>query len=292
MPEAPTHLPDTEAVCINVGTAPVTAIALLSLRRHFAGPIRLVECSPDAAEKGLMRRLADHLDLIYEDRPRKPHGDTLDQLFQDSRSAALMLVDSDLELLSDQPLRALAEHANRPSVAAAGFVQPGHWAEIGGMPHAWYAARLWMPLAWFRTPPVSRLLKQGVSFRARRTPNEFPAWPRLAKILSFRSRLPGVRRLGLGFLSPRRGEIDGVRPSFIYHDTGADVYRELLAGEVQIASMDWALQREDLNHLHGATRSRLAWLMPNAVSWRTAQAQARRRLQEAYAGELPPGLNL
>lgn len=287
MPEGPIHLPDTEAVCINVGTAPVTAIALLSLRRYFAGPIRLVECSQDEADKRLMRRLAEHLGLIYEDRPLKPHGDTLDQLFQDSQRAALLLVDSDLELLSDLPVRALVEYAERPSVAAAGFVQEGHWAVMGGMPHAWYAARLWMPLAWFRVAPVGRLLSQGVSFRARRTPNEFPAWPRLARMLSLRSRLPGVRRLGLDFLSHWRGEIDGVRPSFVYHDTGADVYRTLLAGGDQISPLDWTLQREQLNHLHGATRSRLTWLMPNATSWRMAQTQARRRLLEAYADELP-----
>lgn len=292
MAEGAIHLPDTEAICINVGTAAVTALALLSLRRYFAGPVRLVECSQDETEKRLMRRLAEHLDLIYEDRPLKPHGDTLDRLFRDSQSAALLLVDSDLEILSAQPLLAFAEQAERPAAAAAGFVQEGHWAVMGGMPHAWYAARLWLPLAWFRTAPVCRLLAAGVSFRARRTPNEFPAWPRLAKLLSLRSRLPGARRLGLDFLRPWRGEIDGVRPSFVYHDTGADVHRALLAGGHEIAAIDWTLQREELNHLHGATRSRLTWLMPNAVSWRSAQAKARQRLLEAYANELPPGLNL
>ncbi|MGY6553775.1 MAG: hypothetical protein ACXIUM_04540 [Wenzhouxiangella sp.] len=292
MPEGAIHLPDTEAICINVGTAAVTALALLSLRRYFAGPVRLVECSQDEAEKRLMRRLADHLGLTYEDRPLKPHGDTLDQLFQDSQSAALLLVDSDLEVLSAQPLLAFAEQARRPSVAAAGFVQDGHWAVVGGMPHAWYAARLWLPLAWFRTAPVGRLLAAGVSFRARRTPNEFPGWPFLARMLSLRSRLPGLRRLGLDFLGPWRGEIDGVRPSFVYHDTGADIHRALLAGGQEIAAIDWTLQREALTHLHGATRSRLTWLMPNATSWRTAQAEARRRLMDAYANELPPGLKL
>lgn len=287
MSEDPIVLPGTEAICINVGTAPVTAIALLSLRRFFPGRIRLVECSHDQDEKRLMRRLAEHLELDYEDRPLKPHGETLDSLFRETRSEALLLVDSDLELLGARTLSAVATAIAEPRLAGAGFLQPGAWAVEAGMSHAWYAARLWMPLAWFRAEPVRRVLGAGESFRARRTPNDVASWPRLSALLALRSRLPGLRRLSLGFLRPWRERLDGVLPSFVYHDTGADVYQGLCARGDRVATLDWAIQDGDVTHLHGVSRSRLAWLMPNAVSWRQVRERARLRLGEEYADQVP-----
>lgn len=292
MPDAPIALPGTEAICINVGTAPVTALALLSLRRHFDGPIRLVECSRDLDEKQRMRRLAAHLELDYEDRPLKPHGETLDQVFREACNEALLLVDSDLELLGGDVLSVLAGLVAEPSVSAAGFLQPGAWAVEAGMPHAWYAARLWLPFAWFRTEPVRLVLNDGASFRAWRQPNDLAAWPRLSALLALRSRLPVLRGLALKALTRWRRVLDGVRPSFVYHDTGAAVHRALLARGQGIVDLDWALQDGQLKHLHGASRSRLAWLMPNAVSWRAVREQARQRLAQEYAEELPAGLRL
>lgn len=280
----------TEAVVINVDTRPVTTLAVLSLIRHAPFPVRLIDCSRSAEETAYMEKLATHLDISFEPRPLKRHGQTLDDIFTETESENLLLMDSDAELLSGQLPLLMEQTISGSGSFGAGFLQEGSWMLKPQPVHAWYATRMWMPLCMFNTAPVRLALKAGTSFDHRVEYNDLPSWPRLSKYLSLRFRLPGSDAFRLGCLDPLRKEYFGVKPCYVYFDTGADMHGWLTQNGYSLSAMDWSLMPTNIVHHHGVTRRKLHWFDRQNAGEKKPFAYARKRLREQYRDCLPEHL--
>lgn len=281
---------DTRAVIINVDTRPVTVLAVLSLVAGCRWPLTLVECSRDPSEARYFRRLADHLGVDFQRLPLLPHGRTLDRLFRETHADRLLLMDSDAELLDPALLPELAAGLADPAAFGSGFRQQGNWAVEAGIPYAWYAERMWIPLCLMDVAAVRHALDAGVSFMHRKEFNDIGGCPRLSRLLAARRHLPGLRRLSLDWLKPWRGEYFGERPSFVYYDTGADVFAHLTGAGYRYAELDWSWQRRCVAHHHGVTRRRLRRLDHNSLAYRQARDLARAAIRERYPDVLPAEL--
>ena len=88
----------------------------------------------------------------------------------------------------------------------------------------YYAERMWIPCVMLDAAAVGEALAAGQSFRQRVIGNEMPQWPWLSKLLCLRFRIPGLRALALDGLRTLRREYRGVKPHYIYCDTGADLH--------------------------------------------------------------------
>ncbi|MDA3934134.1 MAG: hypothetical protein PF630_07405 [Gammaproteobacteria bacterium] len=280
----------SRAIVINVDTGPVTALALLSLQRYCTMPFLLVDCSTQAAEQTYARQLADHLGVELELRPLKPHGQTLDNLFLESRSESILIMDSDVELLSDGPVRKMTAGLCGNDVFAVGFSSDDHMLDALNIPYALYAARMWIPLCLFKVGPVRKAIEDGISFMHHEIYNDLPGHQLLSKWLFARHRLPMGSLLKLRFLDRYSKFYGSSKPSFINYDTGALLYAYLLQQGYHFHQLDWILQQQSVAHYHGVTRSRLNWFDNNSTRRKVAFRHAMQRIREHYPGCLPESL--
>jgi hypothetical protein len=137
---------------------------------------------------------------------------------------------------------------------------------------------------------VREALDAGLSFRQRVVGNEMPQWPWLSTLLRLRFRIPGLRGLALDGLGNSRREYGGVRPHYVYRDTGADLH-DYLVNRKGLAFAD--LGRDwwptAVAHRHGATRRQLRPRMRNAADVGVSRADAIARIAKVYGVTLPDG---
>lgn len=296
-----------QAVIINCGTKWVSTLALLSCRRHAAMPVLIIDCESADGSREHFETLARErgVDFHWLSWPLRPHGDTLDRLLREIRSEMVLLVDSDVEIREARVVAEMQQQlvANKQAYGA-GFLQPAGWL---GPPHhllppqtGYYAERMWIPLVLLRVECVRAALTAGASFIARRPFQEISGHPRLSRLLGYRFRIPLLRSLRLPqwLCKARPGDfvIDGVKPAFVDHDTGAELHLRLTLGGHPFVKLDEALWGQ-VHHYHGVTRARIGgWFRALAaktgmVSKETqaaplsAEEDARNRLREQYGFE-------
>lgn len=279
-----------KAITINVDTGPVTALALLSLQRYCSYPITLIDCSKRASEQTYAWQLADHLGITLEQRPLKPHGKTLDDLFYEANEDYVLLLDSDAELLDGQIVSTLDLSKQCSKCFGSGFVHVNSDMSMHGIPYAWYASRMWVPCCMLDVRHIKGALNAGISFDRLKIYNDLPDHRILSRILSLRHYLPGGQHLALTFLDRFRQDYFGVKPSYIYFDTGALVYAYLRQQCYRFHQLDWSLQQQSVAHYHGVTRNRLNWFDNNSTRRKVAIRQAMQRIREHYPGCLPQSL--
>ncbi len=208
-----------QAVIINVGTRLPTTLALLSALRHAGMPLLLVDCeSKDDSLPWFSSLMATHaFDLLSA--PLRPHGRTLDWLFDKVRCETLLLVDSDVELLGPDILAFMRQFIDDHRTFGAGFVDgPGFLVNERGFLHnAYYAERPWIPLSLFKVSMVREALAEGCSFVDKVVFNDV-AGGLPTKV---------ARKLGLPLPDALRVAYNGWRPELVYYDTGAEVYQHL-----------------------------------------------------------------
>lgn len=289
------------AIIINCGTKWVSTLALASALRHAAMPVLLIDCeSRDGSEAHFARIAKEHgFRFFWMSWPLRPHPDALDQLFAEISARFVLLVDSDVEIRTSAVVEAMrGELATNPKAYGAGFLQRGEW--LGPPQHllpektGYFAERMWIPLAFLNTAIVRDALRAGSRFAARRPFFEIAGNPRISRLLGYRFRIPGLRRLRL----PRSAigapvVIDGIRPAFIDYDTGAELHQDLIAGGhpyCALADTLWG----DVHHFHGVTRARIGGIFQRLavllglVSRQSqtvpsaAHLDAMARLREAY----------
>ena len=280
----------TTAVIINVDTYPVTALATLSLRTRTELPILLVDCSRRASERERARARAEHLGIDYRRQPLASHGRTLDRLFETTEEDALLLMDSDAELLDASVVGRMMAELEQPDAYGSGFLQKTDWMVDQRMPWGLYRERMWLPFCLLRVEPIRKVLAAGGSFDHYTIYNDLPRFPRISRMLALRSRLPGGDRLRLRLLHRHRRSYDGERPSIVHWDTGAALHARLTAGGWSFKGLEWLLQRRCVMHHHGVTRNALNWFDTNSTSRRRTLAWARRRLEAEWGAALPPAL--
>jgi hypothetical protein len=281
---------NAEAVIINCSTRELTALALVSALRHSGLPVAVIDCESTDGSLAFFRRLRERLPFRLAEMPLRRHGETLDRLFRETDRDALLLVDSDAELLRADVVPAMGEGLDRGAYGS-GFLHRGEWlgASHGVAPGiGYYAPRMWIPCVLLAVAPVRAALAAGRSFRARYAGNEIPQLPGLAHLLALRFRVPGLRRLTLPGLSRLRRNHFGVRPHYVYYDTGAALH-DFLTRQVGLAFADlgeplWPLA---VRHRHGVTRRRLSRRMRNAADPERARREAVERIESCYGVAVP-----
>ena len=279
-----------EIVIINCSTKELTALALVSALRHGGLPVTVIDCESTDGSVEFFRKLQQQLSFRLEHLPLRRHGVTLDRIFRETACDALLLLDSDAEILDPRLVPAMLA-ALTPDTYGSGFVHAGEWlaANHGGGEHkGYYAERMWIPCVMLDAAAVGEALTAGQSFRQRVIGNEMPQWPWLSKLLCLRFRIPGLRRIALDGLRARRREYRGITPHYIYCDTGAGLHDYFVRKRrLAFADLGAAWWPTAVAHRHGVTRRRLRPWMRNAADVGTSRTEAVARLAEIYGVTLP-----
>ena len=281
---------DAEAIIINCSTRELSLLALASALRHASLPVTMIDCESTDRSVPFFRRIAETLPFELRQMPLARHGDTLDRLFRETKRDALLLIDSDAEILRSDLVPAMIEGLGERAYGS-GFLHAGQWlganhlveGEIG-----YYAPRMWIPCTLLRVAPVRAALAAGASFRDRLVGNELPRLPRLAWLLAQRFRVPGLRAITLDALRPLRREYFGVRPNYLFFDTGAAMHRYLVdTTRLSFAALSDDMWATGVRHEHGITRRQLRRGMRNAADVERARAAAIERVKSEYGLTLP-----
>ena len=279
-----------EIVIINCSTKELTALALVSALRHGGLPVTVIDCESSDGSVEFFRKLQRQLTFRLEHLPLRRHGVTLDRIFRETDCDALLLLDSDAEILDPRLVPAMLA-ALMPGTYGSGFVHAGEWlaANHGGGEHkGFYAERMWIPCVMLDAAAVGEALTAGQSFRQRVIGNEMTQWPWLSKLLYLRFRIPGLRRIALDGLRTRRREYRGIKPHYIYCDTGADLHDYFVRKRgLAFADLGAAWWPTAVAHRHGVTRRRLRPWMRNAADVGTSRTEAVVRIAKIYGVKLP-----
>jgi len=284
------------AVIINVNTKWVTTLALLSALRHAQMPVLVIDCeSKDGSLEHFEELMADHeFDLLTA--PLKPHGHTLDWLFKNIPAENVLLIDSDTEILDRTILNIIDGTMDDPRMFGWGFIHGPEWLTKlqMGFNHeklGLYQERMWIPFSMLNTAKIREALDAGYSFIDRIIYNDFPPIPRLSKLLYSRFRRARWVRSRLKFLNPIRKTYYNAKPSYVYCDTGADVFQHLrYERDYLFVGFQAAVHDKYISHFHGITRKILNAEENNAASLDEVVRNLYGRLREVY-GVTPPGSN-
>lgn len=279
-----------EIVIINCSTKELTALALVSALRHGGLPVTVIDCESTDGSSEFFRELQQQLSFNLAHLPLRRHGVTLDRIFRETARDALLLLDSDAEILEPRLVPGMLA-ALTPETYGSGFLHAGDWlaANHGGGDHkGWYAERMWIPCVMLDAAAVSEALTAGQTFRPRVLCNEVPQWPWLSRLLYLRFRIPGLRRVTLDRLGPLRREHGGRKPHYIYCDTGADLHDYLVRKRgLAFADLGAAWWPTAVAHYHGVTRRALRPWMRNAADVGASRVEATTRVAKIYGVKLP-----
>ena len=277
-------------VIINCSTRELTALALVSAHRHGGLPVTVIDCESTDGSVDYLNALQREFPFAMAHLPLDRHGATLDRIFRETTRDALLLLDSDAEILDPRLVPAMRD-ALAPGTYGSGFLHAGDWLPPnhgGGAHKGWYAERMWIPCVMLDVAAVREALAAGASFAQRVTGNEMPQWPWLSTLLRQRFRIPGLRALALDGLRSSRRKVGGEKPHYVYHDTGADVH-DFLANRrgLMFADLGAAWWPTAVAHRHGVTRRQLRPWMRNAADVGASRAFAVERIARVY-GVTPP----
>jgi glycosyltransferase involved in cell wall biosynthesis len=279
-----------EIVIINCSTKELTALALVSALHHGGLPVTVIDCESTDGSMEFFRLLQRQLPFELAQLPLRRHGVTLDRIFRETTRDALLLLDSDAEILDSRLVPAM-QQALRPGTYGSGFLHAADWlaADHGGGDHkGYYAERMWIPCVMLDAVIVGDALAAGQSFRQRVIGNEIPHWPWLSQLLRLRFRVPGLRALSLDALHRWRRDYHGLRPHYIYRDTGADMHDYLVNQRgLAFADLGAAWWPTAVAHYHGVTRRQLRPWMRNAASVGESRSNAVERIANVYGVKLP-----
>ena len=281
---------NSEAIIINCSTKEQTTLALLSALRYARLPVTVIDCESTDGSVAFLRELQHRLSFRLAEMPLRRHGDTLDRLFRESSRDALLLIDSDAEILRDDLVPAMIEGLDGGAYGS-GFLHRGEWLSSNHLVDrrvGYYAPRMWIPCVMLAVAPIRAALDAGASFRAHVVCNEIPQLPALSRLLYLRFYVPGLRRLALERLRGLRKRHFGVQPHYVYCDTGAALH-DYLTRQRRLAFADlgadlWPLA---VRHSHGVTRRRLSRRMRNAADLDRTRREAVERIETLYGVVLP-----
>jgi glycosyltransferase involved in cell wall biosynthesis len=281
---------NAEAIIINCSTKEQTALALVSALRHASLPVTVIDCESTDGSLPFFRKLRGRLPFNLTEMPLRRHGASLDRLFRESDRDALLLLDSDAEILRADVVPAMSERLGAGAFGS-GFLHRGEWLGANHLVDrkvGYYAPRMWIPCVMLAVKPIRAALDAGESFRARVVCNEIPQLPWLARLLYLRFRVPGLRRLAFEGLRSLRRSHFGVRPHYVYYDTGAALHDYLTrARRLTFADLGADLWPLAVRHAHGVTRRRLSWRMRNAADLERTRREAVERIETLYGVAVP-----
>ena len=281
---------NAEAIIINCSTKEQTALALVSALRHASLPVTVIDCESTDGSLAFFRKLGDRLPFRLVEMPLRRHGVALDRLFRESDRDALLLLDSDAEILRADLVPAMREGLDAGAYGS-GFLHRGEWLGSNHLVDCdvgYYAPRMWIPCVMLAVEPVRAALAAGETFSAHAVGNEIPQLPWLSNLLYLRFRVPGLRRLRFEGLHRLRRTHFGERPHYVYYDTGAALHDYLTQRRhLPFADLGTDLWPLSVRHYHGVTRRRLSRRMRNAADLERTRQEAVERIETIYGVAVP-----
>ena len=252
------------AVIINVETKYISTLALLGALRHLSIPTLVIDCESQDGSLEWFQSLQQKYDFQLMRAPRRPHGAALDWIFQKIEVGSILLIDSDMEIITGEMFELMRARLREGNMYGAGYFQQGGWLEkhygteqllLPGI--GFYESRPWIPFAMFRVEPVRRVLSAGGSFSHVLLLNDVPQLPILSRLLWHRLRFGVFRKSRLGMLDLLRREYEGRKPSYVFCDTGARLHNAMSKLGFSFGDVGAAIPPWSIRHLQGVTRDRL-----------------------------------
>jgi len=275
------------AVIINVNTKWVTTLALLSALRYAQMPVLIIDCeSKDGSIEHFERLMGKH-EFYLLAAPLKPHGNTLDWLFENIDAEKVLLLDSDAEILNGA-IFDIIEKTDSSRVFGWGFLHgPGWMTKVQlGYDHerlGLYQERMWIPFSMLDVCKVREALKAGFSFLSHLYYNDFAPSQRISRLLFSRFRHPRWVRSRLPILNIFRKTYYNSKPSYLCCDTGADIFQYLRYEQGYVfVGIPADVHEKYISHFHGVTRKLLDGQDSNATSIDDVANTIYERLREAY----------
>lgn len=248
----------SRAVIINCSTKLFSILALASVLKNTDLNILVVDCeSNDGSFDHFLK-----IKKIYGERveliklPLKPHGLTLDFIFNGVDSDYLLLVDSDLEVLTPNIYNEMLNRLVLENAYGSGLIHAGEWMKKNEHGVAdgttYFMERMWIPLTLLNTKKIREVLQRGGSFLAKRDYRNKIITKKLTSILSKRFRMPGLRNYP-HFLDVKI--FNEVSPCVKEYDTGAQIHeiaKSLGFTFEKINNSFWS----DVHHFDGITRAK------------------------------------
>lgn len=266
------------AVVINVGTDLVATLAVVSAVTHARMPVVLVNCDPAPESAAHFARLSEQWDFLVVEAEACPHHEALDWVFQTIPSETVLLLDSDAEIRDATFVERMRSAFAAPTVFGAGCVHGPWWLdERSGMrPRTClYQERPWLPCVMLRTEHVRAAAAAGRTFAPRTIYNDVMWSQGISRLLARRfdthlvPKLRGarfvppsvrerLRESRLPWLAWARRSYYGLRPNYVYCDTGADVYQWCkYEQELQFAGNSAVIRSTaEVHHYGGVTAER------------------------------------
>jgi hypothetical protein len=270
-------------IVINVNTKLLTTLALMSALKYCDMPLLVIDCrSRDGSYKHFLNLMESHeFDLMSAELME--HGRMLDWIFTNISFERVLLIDSDIEILGEQPVELMRKGISPENVFGSGFIHEGQWMNRQKMRYAYYEERAWIPFVLFKVRPVREAIDNGKSFSAKKIYNDFPGIAFISKLLGKRLYIPFFRNLKLSRLDSFRREYHGIKPSLIYNDTGAILYRYLKdSSGYKFSAIPWEVNWKNILHFHGVTRLQLNVLGRNGTRLRNIDDYIKHRLEKKY----------
>jgi len=244
-------------VIINHNTKQVTFLALLSVLRFASVPVLVIDCASKDGSFNFFSQQMNKCNFDLMKLPFKKHGTTLDRIFTESKDEQILLVDSDLEILSTEIIDFFNRYIDEPRVFGCGFLNgPGYLKhpDFQGTVYdnALYFERPFMPIVLLKTNIVKEALQAGYSFTAEMVENDWSQLPgrmvppvkRIMKLMKIRS--PQFLRKRFFTHHPER----------VFYDTGARIYEYLRFKRfLFFANLPEPCHQTYVQHYWGATRS-------------------------------------
>lgn len=284
------HAP-VRAVIINCNTRWVTTLALLSALRYAGVPVLLIDCESTDESWNWFSELSQKYPFDLTKAPLRPHGMTLDNLFRQILADQVLLIDSDLEILSPNITADTIRAASAAGIYGAGFLHAGEWIRGGHVPasaHGFYMERMWIPFTCLNVAPVRTALAASCTFMHSRDYLEFPGSLLVSKALYARHRLPIFKNFELRFLHRLRRHGAELSPAFREYDTGARLH-EYFRQSMNLAFIDLGMDvcSASVKHYHGVTRATLSPGRHNATPPNLILHEVMQRLHDEYGIDLP-----
>ena len=249
-------------------------------------PIVVIDCeSKDGSYEHFTALMKSH-DFDLLSAPLKKHGATLDWFFETVPAEKVLLVDSDVEILSADVIRTIKSFIDEERVFGSGFVHGPCWLpELKGI--GYYQERMWIPLTMLNVAFVRKALEAGCSFADKTVFNDFAASEFVSKLLALRFNNPSTKNWRLSWLDRFKESYNGLKPCYVFCDTGASVYQFLKYRQgLYFAGFPAELHERFVTHFHGVTRSLLDAEDANSTNLRDISEQVRARLLQVYEIEL------
>ena len=282
---------DERAVIINVETKLVTTLAVMSALKYSGMNVLLIDCESKDGSLEYFSDLMKSYDFDLLPAPLQRHGKTLDWVFTNIPAKKVLLIDSDVEILGPEIIRELKRLIDNPAVFGTGFVHSPQWlTEPSGLGNevGYYQERMWIPFTFLKVAYIQDALERNYSFADRIFYNDFAPSQRIAKILYQRLHFRIFRNSRLLWLNLFKQAFNGLKPSYVYYDTGADIFQYLKYQRgYDFVGLPARLHTPYVTHFHGVTRLRQSPLDKNGTELKTIAIQVQKRLKDVYAIDLP-----